>query len=1080
LKALFSHPERPKPMTDLRGQLQSTLGLAYTLERELGGGGMSRVFVARDMSLERLVVVKVLSPELAAGVSADRFTRETKLAASLQQANIVPVLSAGATAEGLPYYTMPFVDGQSLRSRLAQSGVPSIGEVIGIIRDVAKALAYAHERGIVHRDIKPDNVLLSGGTAVVTDFGIAKALTAARTEAAGATLTQLGTSIGTPAYMSPEQAAGDPEVDHRADIYSLGCLAYELLTGQPPFHGRTPQRMLAAHMAEAPKHVSELRPETPQALAELVMRCLSKDPPTRPQTVEIGQVLESVTSGGGIPTLPSILIGGPGMLKKALGLYAAAFVVVAILAQAAIMAIGLPEWVLPGALVVMALGLPVILFTAYVHRVNRQIATLTPAYTPGGTPSLTHSTMATLALKATPHVSWRRTAIGGTVALGAFVLLTGGFMTLRALGIGPAGSLLAAGKITSKEPLLVTDFKVTNADSSLGRVLGDATKATLSQSSVINLATPEAVANALRRMERPPTSTLHFPLARELALRNNIKAIVDGEVTGLGPAGFIVTLKLVTTDSVRELASFRESASDARGLIEAVDKLSRSLRGRVGESLRSVRATLPFYDATTSSLDALRKYTEGSRIAELETNYDKAIPLLREAVTIDSTFAAGWRKLGIVMSNAGRPRISIDSAMANAYRYRDRLTESERDYVIAAYYNNGPGRDRGKAAAAYESMLRRGDTSGPANNLALLLIQRREYVRAETLYRAQERACPGCFRPLYGNLATTLRRLEKLDAADSVYREGLKRFPDQVVWKRAMLDNHRLSGDTAAHRRVVDSMNTKGDSADKVWARARLQQLALQEGRLRDWRRLFTSTRPDSALRTPRQRLNIAINPFETFVDATMLGNTRDVERRLDAALAGFNLKTLPEIERPYFDIARTYAWARRPDKARAFLDQFEAEVKDTAYKRDQSPARASTLGEILLAEQKPRDAVMQFKNGDRRPDGPHNACSICTSGALAAAFDAAGDADSAITHYERAIVPYSWDRMNNDQFWLAPFSKRLGELHEQRGDQQKAAKFYRDFVNLWKNADPELQPQVAEVRRKLARMANVEGPRQR
>src|SRR5688572_29740415 len=279
-------------MTDLRAQLQETLGSAYTLERELGGGGMSRVFVARDMSLERLVVVKVLSPELAAGVSADRFTRETKLAASLQQANIVPVLSAGATAEGLPYYTMPFVEGQSLRSRLAKSGVPSIGEVIGIVRDVAKALAYAHERGIVHRDIKPDNVLLSGGTAVVTDFGIAKALTAARAETASATLTQLGTSIGTPAYMSPEQAAGDPDVDHLADVYSLGCLAYELLSGRPPFHGRTPQRMLAAHMAETPKHVSELRPDAPQALAELVMKCLSKDPAMRPRTAEIVQVLE--------------------------------------------------------------------------------------------------------------------------------------------------------------------------------------------------------------------------------------------------------------------------------------------------------------------------------------------------------------------------------------------------------------------------------------------------------------------------------------------------------------------------------------------------------------------------------------------------------------------------------------------------------------------------------------------------------------------------------------------------------------------------------------------------------------------
>jgi serine/threonine-protein kinase len=188
--------------TDLRDTLQSALGAGYRLDRELGGGGMSRVFVAEDTRLRRKVVVKVLSPELAAGLSAERFEREVQLAASLQQANIVPVLSAGDMS-GLPYYTMPFVEGESLRARLAKQ--PALGptEVLRILGDVARALQYAHERGIVHRDIKPENVLLSGGTAVVTDFGIAKALSAARTEGAESakdlsSLTAFGTAIGTP------------------------------------------------------------------------------------------------------------------------------------------------------------------------------------------------------------------------------------------------------------------------------------------------------------------------------------------------------------------------------------------------------------------------------------------------------------------------------------------------------------------------------------------------------------------------------------------------------------------------------------------------------------------------------------------------------------------------------------------------------------------------------------------------------------------------------------------------------------------------------------------------------------------
>jgi serine/threonine-protein kinase len=231
----------------LREQLQDALGSSYTITRELGGGGMSRVFVAREESLRRNVVVKVLPPDLLAGVNAERFDREIELAAGLQHPHIVPVLTAG-NMNGVPYYTMPFVDGESLRGRLAANGTLPITEVIGVLRDVAKALAYAHERGIVHRDIKPDNVLLSGGSAVVTDFGIAKALSAARTVAPGGTLTQIGTSIGTPAYMSPEQAAADPATDHRADIYSFGCLAYEMIAGVPPFVAKSPQMLLAAQM----------------------------------------------------------------------------------------------------------------------------------------------------------------------------------------------------------------------------------------------------------------------------------------------------------------------------------------------------------------------------------------------------------------------------------------------------------------------------------------------------------------------------------------------------------------------------------------------------------------------------------------------------------------------------------------------------------------------------------------------------------------------------------------------------------------------------------------------------------------
>jgi serine/threonine-protein kinase len=265
---------------DLRDQLQRHLGAAYTIERELGGGGMSRVFLAEETALGRQVVIKVLSPDLAAGVSSDRFTREIRFAASLQQANIVPVLATGAFG-GLPYFTMPFVQGLSLRERLSRGDPLPIGEAFSILRDVVRALAYAHERGIVHRDVKPENVLLSGDTAVVTDFGIAKAVSVARTQGA-ATLTQAGTTVGTPAYMSPEQATADPNADHRADLYSFGCMAYELLTGASPFHGPSIAALIRAHISEQPVPLSSLRPDCPPAIEHVVMQCLEKDPERRP------------------------------------------------------------------------------------------------------------------------------------------------------------------------------------------------------------------------------------------------------------------------------------------------------------------------------------------------------------------------------------------------------------------------------------------------------------------------------------------------------------------------------------------------------------------------------------------------------------------------------------------------------------------------------------------------------------------------------------------------------------------------------------------------------------------------------
>src|SRR5215213_5314565 len=282
-------------------RLQRALGDAYRVERELGGGGMSHVFLAEDIDLERKIVLKVLPPDLSVGLSFERFRREIHLAAKLQHPHIVPLLSAGAK-DGLLYYAMPYIAGESLRARIARQHELPIQDALRILRDVVDALSHAHASQIVHRDIKPDNVLLSGHHALVTDFGVSKALA---TATGADSLTSVGIALGTPAYMAPEQAAADPAADHRADIYSVGVLAYELLAGLPPFAGMPPQQVLAAHVSTRPTALTAHRPSVPPALASVVMRCLEKKPADRWQTAdELLSQLELLlsTSGGSTPT----------------------------------------------------------------------------------------------------------------------------------------------------------------------------------------------------------------------------------------------------------------------------------------------------------------------------------------------------------------------------------------------------------------------------------------------------------------------------------------------------------------------------------------------------------------------------------------------------------------------------------------------------------------------------------------------------------------------------------------------------------------------------------------------------------
>jgi formylglycine-generating enzyme required for sulfatase activity len=287
-------------MTEMIARLKSALSDRYTIEREIGAGGMATVYLAGDVKHNRHVALKVLRPELAAAVGGERFLREIEIAAQIEHPHVLTLIDSG-DADGILYYVMPFVKGESLRDRISREEKLPIVDTIRLLRDVADGLAEAHRQGLVHRDVKPDNVLISGRHAVVTDFGVAKAVTSA-TEAQA--LTTAGVSLGTPFYMSPEQAGAEP-VDHRTDIYALGVMGYELLTGHPPFVGPSTPAVLIAQMTADPEPVTDHRPDTPAALAQLIMKCLAKKPEDRWKTTdEVLQQLEAMaTPSGGVPSL---------------------------------------------------------------------------------------------------------------------------------------------------------------------------------------------------------------------------------------------------------------------------------------------------------------------------------------------------------------------------------------------------------------------------------------------------------------------------------------------------------------------------------------------------------------------------------------------------------------------------------------------------------------------------------------------------------------------------------------------------------------------------------------------------------
>ena len=1051
-------------MDDLRPRLEQALRGSYAFERELGGGGMSKTYLVREVALDRQVVLKVLAPELLAGISVERFRREVLMAARLQHPHVVPVLTSGEV-DGIPWFTMPYVDGDSLRHRLG-GGPVRIGEAVSILRDVARALAYAHEHGIVHRDIKPDNVLLSRGAATVTDFGIAKAINAARTDGGGTeTLTQVGTSIGTPAYMAPEQAAGDPATDHRADLYAFGVMAYEMLAGRTPFTAATPTKLLAAHMSETPRDLLEVRPDCPPTLADLIMRCLAKEPEARPADAgELVRALDSVTTSGSGAAAPAILHGGPIRLGRAIGLWAVATTLVVLTAWAAREVIGLPDWVFPGSIGVMLAGLPVLAFTAYVQRMTHKAYTATPHRTPAP-----QGTFATLAMKASPHLSWRRTWLGGAIAVGGFALLVVAFMVMRALGIGPMASLQATGAFGDRETLMIADFRSPPSDSTLGATVAEALRTDLAQSRSLNVLTRSTIRDQLALMRRSVDTVVDFELAQQVANREGAKAILDGSIQQLGQS-YVISARLASTLDGAELALFREEAANQDELLAALGRLAKDVRTKAGESLKSIRASSELERVTTPSLAALRKYVEGSRLADEKGEGERGMALIREAVALDTAFAMAWRKLAVLLNNEGRDRAAMIEAVSTAYRHRDRLTEMERLLTEGFYYTRGPTPNRQRALAAYEEAVRLDSLNTSAiNNAAVILGEMNENDRAEEMYRRVvrlPRTFGGAFTNLIQEQIRNGRPAAALDSTVELYRE---RFPESNdIWEAdwyAAWGSGDLERTDSISRAVYGSAETLRQQIRASGGMAALSEL---QGKVRE-ARMWQARRAAAVLQASPTLGEELVAGLDTAYYQAAYGTAAAARATIQRVRARIPMDGIPPVERPWGYLAFIGAQLGDAGLVREAIDGFERD--HAPISPDAGARRAELAAQLALAEGRWRDAIDSVTVAERGfSTDPREAAYI-----RGIAWRELGQVDSAVANFERFVsTPDPLPVL--DAQWRPSALQHLGELYEGKGDRAKAIAAYSEFTRLWADADPELQPRVREIRDRIARLQSEAG----
>jgi tetratricopeptide (TPR) repeat protein len=663
--------------------------------------------------------------------------------------------------------------------------------------------------------------------------------------------------------------------------------------------------------------------------------------------------------------------------------------------------------------------------------------------------------------------TWRRSMLVGGGAFAALGLLVSVYMAMRLLGLGPVGTLVAAGVLDERARIILADFADRSGDSSLVAAVTEAFRVDFAQSPTVKLMDPSAIAVVLGRMDRDPGLPLGPALAREVAIREGVQAVMSGEINAAG-GGFVLSARLVSAETGEEFLGLRESASDSAAIIDAIDRLSKGVRERIGESLKTIRRNEPLSRVTTASLEALRRYSQAVRALDVEGDDAKGVALLEEAITFDTAFAMAYRKLSVALSNPpSQERERSVEALKRAFEHRDRLTDRERYLTLGTYYYDMGERER--AITAYNTLLDTyPDDTWALHNLAVLYDGLRDYERAEALYRrAIEFDSSSVIT--YANLIDTQVALGKFDAAQSTHDRFAEIAPTHP-WVRLTSASLAMARDGDVERATIETRALRDAHRGSLQWRAGTSSafaaLAALRGKVADAERHSLD-----ALAAQEAR-GLAAEYLEGVIDLAwidvFLRNAvgRGLER-VDVALERYPLTPLAPLDRPYLELAEFYAWAGRPDRARDLVNQYES-TTDRELRRSDEDVLQRALGAIALAEDHPRAAISHFRQWFEAD----NICPACALPALAYAHDAAGDGDSTIALYERYLAtPGLWKWWFGDWFELPTTYIRLGELYEERGERHRAMDYYSRFVELWKDADAELQPLLQEVRGRVARL---------